>query len=270
MPLIETLSALGPLIGNLFNTGSQVMTNQQNRQFAMQMYNMQRADALADWNRQNQYNSPAAQMQRYKEAGLSPHLIYGQTNVAPPVRSSQPDVPKAQAPQVDPSSLNAVAFALQIKQAQQNLKNLEAQEQLTIANAKKTASETDWKNYYTGFFKATEQNRIDQLYWQGNLTQAKYRTENQNTEIAAQKRKNMLEELQQTKAQTNYLLAQTQLSAEQKAQVSQLIENLKVTKELLGYQVDSAKFESETMNKIRALGVGGGTAIQLLKLIMGK
>lgn len=30
------------------------------------------------WNQQNMYNSPQAQMQRYMEAGLNPHLIYGQ------------------------------------------------------------------------------------------------------------------------------------------------------------------------------------------------
>lgn len=32
------------------------------------------------WNMMNMYNSPAAQMQRFKDAGLNPHLIYGQGN----------------------------------------------------------------------------------------------------------------------------------------------------------------------------------------------
>lgn len=32
------------------------------------------------WGIQNQYNSPAAQMQRFLDAGLNPHLIYGQGN----------------------------------------------------------------------------------------------------------------------------------------------------------------------------------------------
>lgn len=34
------------------------------------------------WNLQNQYNSPAAQMQRYQDAGLNPNLIYQQQNTA--------------------------------------------------------------------------------------------------------------------------------------------------------------------------------------------
>lgn len=34
------------------------------------------------WNRQNQYNTPALQMQRFRDAGLNPNLIYGQSNTA--------------------------------------------------------------------------------------------------------------------------------------------------------------------------------------------
>lgn len=34
------------------------------------------------WLAQNEYNSPAAQMQRFREAGLNPNLIYGQSNLA--------------------------------------------------------------------------------------------------------------------------------------------------------------------------------------------
>jgi hypothetical protein len=33
---------------------------------------------VASWNMQNAYNSPEAQMNRFKAAGLNPHLIYGQ------------------------------------------------------------------------------------------------------------------------------------------------------------------------------------------------
>lgn len=33
--------------------------------------------ALQNWNRENAYNSPEAQMQRYLAAGLNPNLVYG-------------------------------------------------------------------------------------------------------------------------------------------------------------------------------------------------
>ena len=37
---------------------------------------------IDQWNRENEYNSPAAQMVRYQEAGLNPNLIYGQQNLS--------------------------------------------------------------------------------------------------------------------------------------------------------------------------------------------
>lgn len=42
--------------------------------------------ALDQWNRQNEYNSPAAQMQRFIEAGLNPDLIYGQMGNGSPAQ----------------------------------------------------------------------------------------------------------------------------------------------------------------------------------------
>jgi len=147
-------------IGQIGNTASTLLTNRAQKNLALQMYNMQRADALADWNRQNQYNSPAAQMQRYKEAGLSPHLIYGQTNVAPPVRSSSADTPRLQAPQMD---ANLPQMAIQLAAQQQSIKNMEAQEKLIQAQTTKAQSETDWRNYTTGYLKNVEPWRMELL-----------------------------------------------------------------------------------------------------------
>lgn len=41
------------------------------------------------WNLSNQYNSPAAQMQRYQDAGLNPNLIYSQQNTTSPISAAQ-------------------------------------------------------------------------------------------------------------------------------------------------------------------------------------
>lgn len=51
--------------------------NKEARRYSTYMYDRQRADALADWNMQNEYNSPQAQMARLKAAGLNPMLVYG-------------------------------------------------------------------------------------------------------------------------------------------------------------------------------------------------
>lgn len=41
------------------------------------------------WNLANEYNSPAAQMSRYQDAGLNPNLIYSQQNTTSPLQAAQ-------------------------------------------------------------------------------------------------------------------------------------------------------------------------------------
>jgi len=123
----------------LFNTGSQLFTNSQNRK-----------NALADWNRQNAYNNPKQQMQRYKEAGLNPNLIYNQQNTAQPVRSTDYVAPQA------PDFQGVLAKSAQIKLQDQQLKNAEltntaiqAQINKTNADALYVASNTKFKDLDT-------------------------------------------------------------------------------------------------------------------------
>lgn len=87
-------------VGNVI--GTQAAVNDQNRyissandasrRFSLDMYNLQRRDALSDWQMQNEYNSPSAQMKRFIDAGLNPNLIYGNlgSSVAANVRPSSP------------------------------------------------------------------------------------------------------------------------------------------------------------------------------------
>lgn len=125
--------AINPIIGaglsifnSLSNRSQQKKANQDEKQFALDMYNRQRQDALADMQMQNAYNTPAAQMQRYKDAGLNPNLIYGQTPAASAaVRSSSPG---SYTPKVAPMQIAADLSQYQdtaLKQAQTD--NLKAQ-----------------------------------------------------------------------------------------------------------------------------------------------
>lgn len=52
---------------------------------------------IQQWNRETQYNTPQAQMKRFKDAGLNPNLIYGQSNTASSMTPST-DVPEAKMP----------------------------------------------------------------------------------------------------------------------------------------------------------------------------
>lgn len=105
----------------LFNTGTQLYTNNLNRQ-----------NALSDWNRQNAYNAPKQQMQRYKEAGLNPNLVYSQQNLAQPVRSTDYVAPQA------PDFQGVLAKSAQIKLQDQQLKNAQLQNDAIAAQIRKT------------------------------------------------------------------------------------------------------------------------------------
>lgn len=81
----------GNLIQGTMNAWMEGRRNKMQQQWTLDMYNRQRADSLADWNMMNQYNSPAAQMARAKEAGINPYGLFsngGSVMQAATVRSS--------------------------------------------------------------------------------------------------------------------------------------------------------------------------------------
>jgi len=81
---ITASDVLGPFITGGTQIIGQGMANRQNQRMARQqrdwnweMQNRQNRFNLSMWNAANEYNTPAAQMERFKDAGLNPHLIYG-------------------------------------------------------------------------------------------------------------------------------------------------------------------------------------------------
>ena len=81
-PLLLPLLGMGmSAASQAANMISQGAANRKNREFTEHMYNRQRQDALSDWNQQNEYNSPQAQMERLRNADLNPNLVYGNGSV---------------------------------------------------------------------------------------------------------------------------------------------------------------------------------------------
>lgn len=143
MPIAAPVLAAGlSILGSGINAGLQGSQNRKSRQFAMLMYDRQRRDALADWNMQNQYDSPAAQMERLKAAGLNPNLVYGKgaDNTAGPIRSSSAPAWSPDAPRFDMGSVLSSYFDTQIKQ--QTIDNLGAQRQVMMQDALLKAAQT--------------------------------------------------------------------------------------------------------------------------------
>ncbi|WNK13918.1 MAG: DNA pilot protein [Microvirus sp.] len=86
------INALGGIAQGIFSGIQQKRQNRANRQMAEYEFskNMQM------WQTQNAYNSPEAQMKRFKDAGLNPNLIYGQGS-----SGNAQQLPRYQAPQVE-------------------------------------------------------------------------------------------------------------------------------------------------------------------------
>jgi hypothetical protein len=78
--------------------GLSMLTNRWNRKYNEKMYDKQRQDALSDWQRTADYNSPQAQMIRYKEAGLNPNLIYGSATNSPMAQMKGPTMETSELP----------------------------------------------------------------------------------------------------------------------------------------------------------------------------
>lgn len=85
---IAGIMAGSQLLGGMIGAGTQASLNKSTQAWNERMYGRQLQDNIMLWNLQNEYNSPSAQMARFKAAGLNPNLIYGQTNTADAVRSS--------------------------------------------------------------------------------------------------------------------------------------------------------------------------------------
>lgn len=163
-PITEVIAGGASLLGQAFNAFTQHKTNKRQERFTREMYAKQRADSLSDWNMQNAYNDPSAQMSRLQNAGLNPHLVYGngadaQSQGAPkPVSSHSANF---KAPQMDLGSV--VSNALATKQLQSNIARTDAE---TDAIKQKTA---------LGQFELTAKQQIGQSEFTKQLY---YKTQN--------------------------------------------------------------------------------------------
>lgn len=74
-------------------------------------------------------------------------------------------------------------------------------------------------------------------------------------------------DIRNTKLQASNIIAQTALSQTKKAELLQMIENLKVTEMLLGEKVKTEEYQNQIQQKIQSFGVAGSTLAALLRLL---
>lgn len=153
-PLVTAgiISGASALIGS----GGQALVagkmNRKTRAWQEKMTQRQREWALEDFDRINAYNDPAAMMARYKNAGLNPHLIYGQKNEGATVRGVStpqwnPDVPdiKSIGNAVGGSVLNYIDLkqrSAQIELTRETVRTQQADQALKAAETANKAAAT--------------------------------------------------------------------------------------------------------------------------------
>jgi hypothetical protein len=160
MPIWGALAtAAGSILGGLIGAKATTDTNAAQAATNEKLYQMQRADALSDWDRNNKYNSPAQQMQRFKEAGLNPNLIYGNMQNAAPVRSVDAKAPDYVAPRFDKNPIGeGIQAYYDLKQQDLTIKNQEKALALADAQTRKVQADTNMTNVQT-------ENLRDQSPW---------------------------------------------------------------------------------------------------------
>lgn len=128
--------ALGAGLGTILGSGLGVISSLFSNLFGKNENELSYRRQLDMWNKQNEYNHPAAQMARLAQAGLNPHLVYGTGNVANSVSSSSPKyTPTKFDPYTQFGSLGAMEQVVannQTRQTDANVREADARIEKTI------------------------------------------------------------------------------------------------------------------------------------------
>lgn len=134
--------ALGALAQNA-NTNSAIAANKQeqqaNREYNLNLARLQNQWNIEQWNREAEYNSPAAYRARLKAAGMNPDLAYGNVNGTAPAGQSM-TAGEASQP-VDYSMLAGKRTIGDAIQAGLQMEQQEAQTSAIVAGTRKTRAE---------------------------------------------------------------------------------------------------------------------------------
>lgn len=212
------ISGASSLVSGLFGTFSQnsntdkqvsaqAEENQKIRDYNLNLAKMQNQWNFDLWNRENEYNTPKAQMQRLADAGLNPDLFY-QNGVSGMTAASSPSM-SAGAP-ATPQDMSAIGQKRTVGDAmQKSLQDAALGAHIRLMNAQADKTEKE----------ATGQD-----------------LKNQNI-------------LALDKAALDKLLADTELSKEEKKEVTQNIENLKKANTQLDYVISNLALQNQGLTQ---------------------
>lgn len=159
------------LIGGAISSHGQSNANKMNLKIAREQ--MQWNESM--WHKQNEYNTPAAQIDRMRQAGLNPALMYSQGNVgnAGEVKGYSVPVMQNESEAIGQSVQAAGSTALNAFVTSQKMQQLKAETDLLKARAAKeiatTPDEQDWREWFN--LRKTGQQTQNALTYARELSQ---------------------------------------------------------------------------------------------------
>lgn len=236
------IGAAGSLIGNIGKASKDrkaaQQANEQNIAFQREQNLQNKKWADESWEKTNAYNTPAMQMQRFKEAGLNPHLIYGQGSEVgqqPATSGKAPEVERLPSNttvnEIGQSAFNAAqAYVAQRKQ-QTEINNMEKQNALIDANIVNTNATT--ANTLANTANTSQQTQQSRELWANTVAQAEA---NLNSTLLQQNK---------TLADIKSTEAGTQLTSQQIKNAQQQIDESANRIKLMKIQGNNAALDAE-------------------------
>lgn len=171
MPLTEAGAAL---IGAGISAASAYAQAKMNKRHQEDLMKKSNKLNVENWERENRYNSPAAQMFRLKSAGLNPNLIY---QSGAPVASGSIESPNTGSNVADFSgiaadTINAFQAQNQSTQLEQYIENLKAEAEKTRAETSGIQSENILKAAKSDFAPSYVRRELRNMLYQGDLLSA--------------------------------------------------------------------------------------------------
>lgn len=169
------ISAVAGLFGGKKSNDANIKVAREYNQGQMDLAKYQNEQNIKMWNMQNEYNTPAMQMERMQEAGLNPHLMYGQgttgnASSAPDAMTPQmtkPDLSYQYVADAGKSVGDAVQSYIQAQMADASIKKIDADTALTRQNIVNMQEDEKLKKLHQismGFANSKSQKELE--FWE--------------------------------------------------------------------------------------------------------
>ena len=217
---------------------------------------------LEQWNRENEYNLPINQMQRYQDAGLNPNLIYGNiqsTSASSPQYSLEGSVSAAPYQENIAETLHSSLSQIKVDDILQGIKSYQADdaklnEQIAESNANiaeaqlKEAKSTNELNQFTKNKDQLNKNQDRQIILDGLNQEQRSKQIAKQTEALQVAFEQAQEQLKQTKFTTEH--QQEVFDSNSEEQNSRIAQNKAATDNIykqLAIQTSKLYLEQETL-----------------------